>query len=152
MSVRSLFGRRFWSAAAAVFLLGSSIALSINFGLNAEVFVVLLFTLPLAAYSIYVFRKYGNAMIAELYEFGVKHYHGKTVTEILFSDVKIMNDETFPIWHRTARYQSKMYYRRIITIIKNDGTKFELCPAVVPKHMKFFDALKSQFDKFKASS
>jgi len=152
MSVRSLFGRRFWSAAVAVFLLGSSIAMLIIFGFNAEVFVVLLFTLPLAAYSIYVFRKYGKAMIAVLYEFGVKHYRGKVVTEILFNDISKIHDETFPIWHRTARYQSNMYYRRVITIIKNDGTKFELCPATVPKHMKFFDALKSQFDKFKASS
>ncbi|MCL2838736.1 MAG: hypothetical protein FWE04_06710 [Oscillospiraceae bacterium] len=88
------------------------------------------------AFWIVALIRFGRSMKATLYEFGLKHSRGKKVTEILFRDVKDMQDVT----GRTRGVE----YRRV-AIIKSDDTKFVLNSLIVPKHKIFFAALKAQF-------
>ena len=147
-TVRRVFGMRFWYSLAILFFVISGIALIVNFGFSAEVFVVLLFIVPFTAFCFYKLLRYAKYMTAVLYEFGLKHYSGRQVTEILFNDVKSIDDETLSRINYGARPGARIYTERVVTIVKKDGTRIKLYPWLVPNHEKFFPALKTQFEKY----
>jgi len=83
-------------------------------------------------------------MEAILYALGVRHTIGTKSTEIAFEDIKGIRDVQ---WHK-GRGKLTRPTKREATIVKKDGTEFELHDKIVPDYEVFFDVLDVKFTEY----